>query len=277
MQEATLDIFITIPILRSLAQPLEIIMITPCEELTRFMPLPPVFIPLRSTMAYSGDEKGPQNYFYNSCGALGSIQRELDWKLFDFCRLQQITHSHIIKNDGHMKNLIAEKTDILNNASEEDMGSVRMRENIRAQKLSNFQAFHFSNQMTIIGLWSLTEQTMGFVYKEMMTLKDVNAKSIKIPYRFDEFSKKFKDLGIHLENLDTFNDADECRELNNSIKHGHLIESKLLNYEYFKPHAGKPILGTDFQLQRYMTGVIQFLSNLIEEGNCIIDPSHPKN
>ena len=238
----------------------------------------PAYKALKSQCAFPGDEEAPMGYFHNSMGKLGRIQLELDWKMFDFCRLQQIIHSDITENESKIDALIDENKDRLTNPSENDFQAVNMRQNIQAQSASNYQTYQFSNQMTVVGLWAIAEQTMGFVYKQLYAeLNGVAENSVLIPYRFNDFKQKFSELGVALETLDTFTDADECRTLNNTIKHGHLIEGYILNFPYFVPLAGKPILEVDFELQRYVTGVIQFLSSLIEEGNCILDPSHPRN
>ena len=242
-----------------------------------YQPLGP-YKPLKSRCTFPGDEEAPMGYFYNSSGILGQIQMELDWKMFDFCRLQQITHSHIMENEKAIDKYVEENKEALANATEETMGFVRARESINAQTASNRQTYQFSNQMTVVGLWALAEQTMGFVYKKMSSIINcIPENDIKIPYRFEDFRKEFSNLGIILENLDTYSDANECRTLNNTIKHGHLIEGHILQFNYFSSLAGKKILDVDFELQRYVTGVIQFLSSLIEEGNHILDPSHPKH
>lgn len=203
---------------------------------------------------------------------------ELDWKMFDFCRLQQITHSFICKNEQEIDELCARYKDEMKNATDETIGFVRLRENINAQSSSNYQTYQFANQMSVVGLWAIAEQTMGFVYKQMFAhINGILESDVKIPYKFDEFKKKFLQLGIDLEDLDTFDDANECRTLNNSIKHGHTIEGHILSFSYFQPLAGQLILEVEFELQRYVTGVIQFLSSLIEEGNHVLDPNHPKH
>ncbi|GLQ30221.1 hypothetical protein [Litoribrevibacter albus] len=238
----------------------------------------PPYKPLKSRCVFPGDEEAPQGYIYNCTGKLGKIQIELDWKMFDFCRLQQITHSHISKNEQEMDELCERYKDEMRNATDETMGLVRFRENINAQSSSNYQTYQFANQMTVVGLWAIAEQTMGFVYKQMAAdINGIPESDVSIPYHFDEFKKKFSQLGISLESLDTFDDANECRTLNNRIKHGHTIEGHILSFSYFQPLSGKLILEVDFELQRYVTGVIQFLSSLIEEGNRILDPAHPKN
>jgi hypothetical protein len=238
----------------------------------------PPFTSIHPGCAFPGNFKPPMVYFHNSSGALGRIQRELDWKIMDFCRIQQIIHSKISKSEDRIDSSIALRKDEIENRTEHDLGTVRFLESINAESASNFQTFQFANQMTIIGLWAISEQTMGFVYKKMVSLIDgKNEKDIKVPYKFDDFKKKFAKLGINFEILDTFVDADECRTLNNSIKHGHTIDSYILDFPYFKPLAGKKIMDVDFELQRYVTGVVQFLSSLIEEGNFIIDPTHPRH
>jgi len=234
--------------------------------------------PLKSRCEFPGDKEAPMGYCYNSMGQLGNIQMELDWKMFDFCRLQQIIHSHILNNEAAMDELVNKHKDLLTNPSDDDIIAVRIRENIHAQTASNYQTYQFSNQMTVVGLWAIAEQTMGFVYKKMFSvLNAVNENDVRIPYKYDIFKTKFSEIGITLESLDTYDDANECRTLNNTIKHGHLIQGHILNFTYFSPLVGKRILDVNFELQRYVTGVIQFLSSLIEEGNCILDPTHPRN
>ena len=238
----------------------------------------PPYKPLKSRCAFLGDEEAPQEYFYNIAGKLGKIQMELDWKMFDFCRLQQIIHSHITQNEQDIDELCERYKDDMRNATDETMHFVHLRENINAQSSSNYQTYQFTNQMTVVGLWAIAEQTMGFVYKQMASdINGIPESDVKIPYKFDEFKKKFAQLGISLERLDTFDDANECRTLNNTIKHGHKIEGHILSFLYFQPFSEKLILEVDFELQRYVTGVIQFLSSLIEEGNHILDPAHPKH
>ena len=113
-------------------------------------------------------------YFHNPTGRLGKIQIELDWKMIDFCRMQQIIHSHISANEDSIDNLIEKHGEKLNNPTEENMGFIHLRENINAQSASNFQTHQFTNQMTVVGLWAIAEQTMGFVYKEMYSSLCVN-------------------------------------------------------------------------------------------------------
>lgn len=238
----------------------------------------PPYTPLKSKCAFPGDKEAPMGYFHNLTGPLGKIQVELDWKMSDFCRMQQIIHSHISTNEDSIDNLIEKHREKLNNPTEEGLGFIHLRENINAQSASNFQTYQFTNQMTVVGLWAIAEQTMGFIYKEMhSSITGVSENKVKIPYKFDEFKKKFINLGINLETLDTFDDANECRTLNNTIKHGHLIEGHILDFTYFKPLSGRAIMDVDFELQRYVTGVIQFLSSLVEEGNHMLDQNHPKH
>lgn len=200
----------------------------------------PPYKPLKSRCAFPGDEEAPQGYFYNSTGKLGGIQIELDWKMFDFCRLQQITHSHITKNEQEIDEICEYYKDEMRNATDESMSFVRLRENINAQSSSNYQTYQFANQMIVVGLWALAEQTMGFVYKKMFAhINEIVESDVNIPYKFEEFKKKFLQLGIALESLDTFNDANECRTLNNTIKHGHKIEGHILSFSYFQPLAGQ--------------------------------------
>ena len=236
----------------------------------------PSYKPLKSRCAFPGDEEAPMVYFFNPTGLLGQIQMELDWKMYDFCRLQQIIHGHIAENEKAIDVFVEQHKEQLASADENSMMYVRAREQIHAQSSSNSQTYQFSNQMTVIGLWAIAEQTMGFVYKKMcFHINGTQESDVKVPYRFNDFNKEFAKLGITLSTLDSFQDADECRTLNNTIKHGHKIEGHIVEFPYFSPLNGKLILEVDFELQRYVTGVIQFLSSLIEQGNKVLDPSHP--
>ncbi|EJR0682665.1 hypothetical protein O4N82_22960 [Vibrio parahaemolyticus] len=243
------------------------------KSLDSYKPLVPHALP--------NDEETPMIYFYNSMGKLGHIQRELDWKMFDFCRLQHITYNYILGREKAMDEYAEKNKEYLQSANDQSMEgliAVRQREAMMGETASNWQTFQFSNQMIVVGLWALAEQTLGFVYKSMYSqINNVQESSVKVPYKFDDFKKKFNLMGINIEQLDTYQDADECRTLNNTIKHGHLIEGHIVQFDYFIQHQGKRILDVEFELQRYVKGVVQFLSSLIEQGNQILDPSHPKN
>ena len=85
--------------------------------------------------------------------------------------------------------------------------------------------------------------------------------------------QEYNSLGIDLTTLNGLADADECRVLNNSIKHGEMVDERLAQFPFFTAHLGTELTNLDFEMQRYLTGVFNFCGSLIEAGNTLLDPS----
>ena len=82
------------------------------------------------------------------------------------------------------------------------------------------------NLMLVVTLWALSEQYLGNIFKMLVALRTGNpVESVTAPYRWDSFKSAYSAEGITLDTLRDYAQANECRVLNNHIKHSPVISS----------------------------------------------------
>jgi hypothetical protein len=97
--------------------------------------------------------------------------------------------------------------------------------------------------------------------------------SVKAPYKWDDFGSAYHSEGIVLNLLHDYSIADECRVLNNHIKHSPVVSNKLAAFSLFSTFLGKSLDQVAIDPQRYLNGVSNFLGSLIEHANALHDTS----
>ncbi len=209
---------------------------------------------------------------FNIAGPLGALQAELDWRISDFCRIHQIVYKEIThieeKIDAHNLKDIQFTGDV---ESFEEYKKSRLFDAVIAQDIENKKVISFVDHMTVVGLWAIAEQFLGKVYREVKCLTDnCKPEDVSAPYRWDEFLTKYDDIGIDLKMCENFGNADECRVLNNTIKHDPVVGGRLITFTYFLPYQGKKIDDVPLEMQRYLNGVSDFLGSLIETSNQLL-------
>ena len=220
---------------------------------------------------------------WNIAGPLATIQGELHWHVFDLCRVHQVMYAdlnrqvqHLDERYAHFKNLLDEQRP---HVSDEEMDwfhlqESRMNDSFLSKDLEIERLKSFSDEYSIIGLWAAAEQYLGKVFAHIEHHQTgVSIEDVRRPYRWDEFINQFNTKSITLSALNGYLDANECRVLNNTIKHAGVVNDRLAAFTYFAPHRGKKLSKVDFEMQRYVDGVFNFLGSLIESGNRLLDPS----
>lgn len=76
-----------------------------------------------------------------------------------------------------------------------------------------------------------------------------------------------------LNQLLGYTDANECRVLNNTIKHQGTVNKRSSKFPYFSSHVGKELPNIEFEMQRYYNGIWNLLGELIQKGNRLLDPN----
>jgi hypothetical protein len=216
-------------------------------------------------------EKGPILFGSNLRGALSYVQGELDWRLFDFCRIHQIVYKELQSVEVNLNEIEIEpfSSDI---DDEENINRSRKFDYIIGKGIENERVTGFVDHMTIVGLWAIAEQFLGKIYKAFVSKKNgVSEQAIVAPYKWDDFKMEFNNLRIDLISIESFQSTNECRVLNNSIKHDPTVNSKLSQFPYFTPHSGKELDNVPLEMQRYLNGVSDFLGSLIEKVNAELE------
>jgi hypothetical protein len=212
-------------------------------------------------------QNGPVPFLSNIGGPIGFLQGELEWRLFDFCRIHQIVYKEINNIEVYLDKIDIEP--LTNNKDDlENINKVRKMDYIVGQVHENERVTNFVDQMTVVGLWAIAEQFLGKIYKAFLSKKnEIPELNIQAPYRWDDFNREYNNLGIDLTTCENYQNADECRVLNNSIKHSPAVSSRLLQFAYFTKYSGQDIEKVPLEMQRYLNGVSDFLGSLIEKVN----------
>ncbi|NOY30639.1 MAG: hypothetical protein GXP28_10865 [Planctomycetes bacterium] len=230
-----------------------------------------------------GDNDGLDHYIWNIQGPLHELQGELHWHAYDLCRFHQIMYGDLTKRALHVDAEHKRFSDALEEqrekVSDDDREGFlvyesRMNSSFMDKDLEHARVKHFADEFSVIGLWATAERYLGKVYANIVaTQTTVTVASVTRPYRWNDFQSQFLTLGIDLAALNGYPDADECRVLNNTIKHGDFVDQRLAQFTFFSSHGGVQLTKVDFEMQRYLTGVFNFCGALIEAGNILLDPN----
>lgn len=241
------------------------------------------YMPLLSIGQQIGDVNMPISYMTNISGPLSKLQSELDWHLHDLAQLHQIVYNDLNKKNSNLDiefRSFQEKIDKekCNVSGEEEREWLLYQESkTKSSFISNDAVIdrckRFSDEFSVIGLWATAEKFMGKVYANIEHQQTGRSlQDIVVPYRWDQLVQQFQIKSIMLNKLDGYADANECRVLNNTIKHGDFVSSRLADFTFFSKREGEELQKIDYEMQRYYNGISSFIGSLIEFGNKTIDP-----
>lgn len=83
--------------------------------------------------------------------------------------------------------------------------------------------------------------------------------------------REFSTLSIDLTACENFDNANECRVLNNALKHNPVVSERLMSFNYFSALGGTDLMSVPLEMQRYMNGISDLLGSLIEKGNALLE------
>lgn len=130
----------------------------------------------------------------------------------------------------------------------------------------------YADEVTIIAVWAFIEKHLNF---GLTTLQ----KKLNLPqtsdHRWPSIEQAYLQCGIKLSQLSGFEDANECRLVNNALKHAGMVSQLLGDYPAF---AGKVDLTLDtviLDVQRYYFAAGDFTSAAMERCSQIAQQQLP--
>ena len=188
--------------------------------------------PILSAMDWNPKETDelPILFGSNLLGKMGQIQADLNWRMIDFCKIHQIVYKEINIIERGLDNV--ELDQLSSDVDDfENLRKIRRMDAIFGRYQQNEKIIGFVDQMTIVGLWSIAEQFLGKIYKShQIFLREDPTLKVAIPYKWDDFKKVFLENCIELETCENYVNANECRVLNNAIKHDPIVSPKLTQF-----------------------------------------------
>lgn len=236
-------------------------------------------IPIHSLFQYPSAIPGGPNA-YGVIHHLGLMYSELQFLLSDFCRMHQIVYKEIGQIEDELAKFgqVNEDSIILNPAGLEqynEFQKFKIIDNLIGKDLENRSIISFIDQMAVVGLWAITEQFLGKIYRTYIALTtNIDADTVSSPYRWDKYIEEYANIGIDLSMCDGFQDANECRVVNNAIKHDPTVGRRLEAFPYFTPFRGFRLVEVPLDMQRYLNGVNDLLGSLMEKVESQLDSSN---
>lgn len=223
---------------------------------------------------------GPEVYLFNIGGPFGDLQGELHWTLFTYVKLHRLAHSGFheqnVKLDEYASRFGLTSIEAPANELEEQalIGKCRAMDTLIAEDQDLERSITVINKMYVVLFWALAEQFLGRIFKKFVSLESGSPiDSIKPPYRWDDFKKQYFLKGLNLELVHDYSIANECRVLNNHIKHNPRVSTALAVFPQFASYSGMLIDEVPIDPQKYLNGVSNFLGGLIEKANMINSPA----
>lgn len=89
-------------------------------------------------------------------------------------------------------------------------------------------------------------------------------------FEWTPLKSRFRHLGIDLTSLSEYSTVDECRILNNKIKHLGVVDPTLGNLPGFRGALGQPITELKLPLQRYSDDVFNYVGRILQVTNALL-------
>lgn len=156
-----------------------------------------------------------------------------------------------------LKNMDDEEAEMYNYRLSMALTGLRDRESV----IDSSAAFLKNNY--IILLWAMVEQYLG----KTLTIgeKNIKGSSAGGSHVWRNTVNSFSKIDVDVKACKGYSNIDECRVLNNKIKHVGAVDEELAKYPYFSSFLGKDLNTIDFELQRYTDSVFEFVGNVMEE------------
>ncbi|HGV9339695.1 hypothetical protein [Enterobacter hormaechei] len=139
-------------------------------------------------------------------------------------------------------------------------------ENCRAKESLNNNVFFIANDSVVINTWAIVEQYMTRGLACLISkMENKNISDVVPPYKWNSIQQKFLSYGIDFNSLPSYDDINECRVLNNKIKHLNIVDSALEKFPSFSGKLNMQLFGMNYPLQKYILAAHHFIGMLLEE------------
>jgi hypothetical protein len=100
----------------------------------------------------------------------------------------------------------------------------------------------FADQLLVIGLLAIVEQYCSRTLVELEQFLRQSRHPRAAPYRWDHIVDRFSSWGLRIIDYTAYADVDECRVVNNKVKHVGSVDTGLSRYAAFAGKLGTPCL-----------------------------------
>lgn len=230
-----------------------------------------------------GPGEGPEMYFPapGSNSDLTRLYTRFIWHHHDMCLFHQAVCGHLQQRNKRLYDIVADyeqriekfKNANLDSDSDEyewvQIMFARAREHMRVLEMEYESLRSFGDQHVVIGLWAIVEQYCGRVLIALEKHQGIGS-GMESPHQFQQLERRFAAVSISIRNCKGYGGIDECRVVNNKIKHVGLVDDHLARYPHFAGMNGKDLNELELPMQFYSDSVYEFVGHVMEIAGKVI-------
>lgn len=195
----------------------------------------------------------------------------------DLCTFYQMYFSQHINQDKHVQSFTKELEKIKQKYDESldedelaelEISYSRVRQFIYNNDLMLARTKYFANSSFVISLWATVEQ---FTSRILISLeKQLGMPYSEPPHVWNRKIARYMDLNIDITAYLNYQNIDECRVLNNKIKHVGEVDDALARFLFFSNLNNKSLEEVEYDLQRYSNSVFEYIGFVAERSDSTI-------
>lgn len=195
----------------------------------------------------------------------------------DLCTFYQMYSAQYVQQDKHVESFTKQLEKIKkkydessdeNELAELEISYSRVRELIYNNDLMLARTKYFANSSFVISLWVTVEQ---FTSRILLSLEKQFGMIYSEPsHVWDKKIARYKKLNIDITAYINYQNIDECRVLNNKIKHVGKVDDALAKFSFFSNLKNKSLEKIEYDLQRYSKSVFEYIGFVVERADDII-------
>ncbi|MER8388346.1 hypothetical protein NKH14_23000 [Mesorhizobium sp. M1380] len=184
------------------------------------------------------------------------------WRHHDLCLFHRTIDSEIRQRGAALTRFIDENAPLPPEELRDESFAIwqsRIEEAVFSHEAQTRSMESFSDQLLMVALWSMVEQFCGRALIETERSKKCQ-QGLESPHQWHLLVRRFKDLGADLDMGASYAAANQCRVLNNKIKHVGRVDPELAAFSRFAGSLNERLDDMQFDLQYYSDGVHEFVS-----------------
>jgi len=217
----------------------------------------------------------PESYLSNLAYPNGALQGEIEFRFINFSIFHQSLYRDINERSEAVDKYIEKHKDIINGDFSDEIELIvqsRYRTAVHQEEDVILSIKSLADETTTVGLWAIVEQFMSRNYVQLAAAQEgIPESEVKISFRWDTLKSKYLEYGVDVHLCDGYLIANECRVLNNKIKHLNFVDDELAAFSNFSSNLGDRFKFVDINLQEYFDGCYHFLGSLIEKTGMNLD------
>lgn len=142
-----------------------------------------------------------------------------------------------------------------------------MRQAVMNTDLESEGIARYADEVTVIASWAFVEKQLN---RALLALQSALGQPENIDHRWPVIEAEYLQCGVNLSQAKGFANADECRKVNNAIKHSGNVSVGLANLPAFVGKLNKPLANEQLDTQRYYFAAGEFISSVLVKCSTIV-------